>query len=497
MPWNWHNLLSKVSADAYGGVPLPVVAVIVLSIALLLGNAGLLVINSIHSFEANREYARSYEIRDALTRVAAAVGSAESANRAYRQAAQAADREVGLRSTREARAQLRRLRGLTGEMAELDPVASRSLSRTEQSLSLDASAVQSQGPGQSAVAVPQLRPDAADDLHALLAKMIGTEEARMEALQSRVARSLWITIVLVVLATLITVSVLIGLQRLLRRYVAARMAAVSALRSANEQLNREVEERTSELTDLSRHLIRVSEEEKARLARELHDTLGSNLTAISMDLNWVARRLTQAQTDLRERMQGALRMLVQTVELKHQVIEGLRPSHLDNLGLTFAMQTHCKEFTRLTGMPCTVEVDEDFEELKPTLSIVLYRVVQEALTNVMKHAQASQVTVSLRRERRGDDDGLHLQIADDGIGMDTSNQVRRLSHGLTGMRERVRQVNGSFRLARSESGGVLVDVFIPAPVQSQPTSQVTRLMETFPAARPHPMAHGCSGAHGG
>jgi signal transduction histidine kinase len=260
------------------------------------------------------------------------------------------------------------------------------------------------------------------------------------------------------------VGVLVGLQRLLRRYVAARAAAEKALRQANEQLNREVEERTSELTDLSRHLIRVAEEEKAKLARELHDTLGSNLTAISMDLNWVAKRLPDARDDLRDRLQRALRMLTETVELKHQVIEGLRPSHLDNLGLTFAMRTHCKEFSRLTGMPCSVEVLEDFDDLDPALSIVLYRVVQEALTNVMKHAQAKQVQVSLRRE----DGGLRLRIRDDGVGFADGSSTRRASHGLIGMRERVRQVGGSFRVANADGAGALLEVFIP--VGAQPAS---------------------------
>ena len=86
--------------------------------------------------------------------------------------------------------------------------------------------------------------------------------------------------------------------------------------------------------------------------------------------------------ELRERLQRSLQMLAETVELKHEVIEGLRPSHLDNLGLAYAMRSHCREFTRRSGVPCEVTVEEDFDDLDPAWSIALYRIAQEALTNV-------------------------------------------------------------------------------------------------------------------
>lgn len=294
-------------------------------------------------------------------------------------------------------------------------------------------------------------------LQVLLPQLLAEEQARIDRSRAEVSNRIWMMVAVAVFATIVTVLVLVALQRLLRRYVAARMAAEAALLNANEQLNREVEERTSELTDLSRHLIRVSEEEKASLARELHDALGSNLAAIGMDLNWVAKRLPEGRDELRDRLQRALRMVVDTVELKHQVIEGLRPSQLDNLGLTFAIRTHCSEFTRLTGMPCAMDVQEDFDDLDPQVAIVLYRVAQEALTNVMKHAHARNVQVTLARE----DEGLRLRIRDDGVGFAAASTGRRNSHGLVGMRERVRQVGGTFRAMTPEQGGALVEVFIP------------------------------------
>ena len=463
----WRQWLPRISVDAYGGVPVAVIAAIVVSIALLLGNAGLLVINSARTVEANSEYARSYEIKRSLSSLQAALTAAESAQRGYLLTGQLADRQAFSLAAQGWREEIGRLRSLAnhpslpGDIDQLEVMSSAAVRQLEQSIVHAEASVRDSSDPEAAKALAAMASGDLDAVRAMLERMMGAEQARIDALRLRVSRQIWATVAVAVLATIVTVGVLVGLQRLLRRYVAARAAAEKALRLANEQLNREVEERTSELTDLSRHLIRVAEEEKAKLARELHDTLGSNLTAISMDLNWVCKRLPDARDDLRDRLQRALRMLTETVELKHQVIEGLRPSHLDNLGLTFAMRTHCKEFSRLTGMPCAMEVIEDFDDLDPALSIVLYRVVQEALTNVMKHAQAKQVHVSLRREAGG----LRLRIRDDGVGFADGNAARRASHGLVGMRERVRQIGGSFRAANAESGGVLLEVFIPVVPQ--------------------------------
>jgi signal transduction histidine kinase len=465
-----HTLIPRLSGEAFGGVPLAVIAAIAVSIALLLGNAGLLVINSARTLDANAQYARSYEIKRALSSFQATVTAAQSAQRGYLITGQPSDRESFFRAARAWHTEIDRLRHLSsGQRAlltEIDELAAgtsaavgrleQAIERTDQSIKRgnDTPAADERDQERAAATVAT---DSLDEVHATLKRLMSTEQARIDALRAEVSRHIWVTVGVAVFATIVTLGVLVGLQRLLQRYVGARAAAETALRKVNEQLNREVEERTSELTDLSRHLIRVAEEEKAKLARELHDTLGSNLTAISMDLGWVAKRLPDSRDDLRERLQRASRMLAETVELKHQVIEGLRPSHLDNLGLTFALRMQCKEFNRLTGMPCSIEVLEDFDDLDPALSIVLYRVAQEALTNVMKHAHARNVRVSLRREAGG----LRLRVQDDGVGFIEGSAAKRTSHGLVGMRERVRQVGGSLRVTAAQESGTLVDVFIP------------------------------------
>lgn len=297
-----------------------------------------------------------------------------------------------------------------------------------------------------------------DRVRGIVDRMMTEEDARIEALRREVLRDLLVAGGIALLTTVVTVAVLVGLNKLLRRYVRNQEIAENALRESNQVLNQQVEQRTAELTELSQHLLRVSEEEKAKLARELHDTLGSNLTAINMDLNWIQRRLPEGTREVKERLQRVLQMLTETVELKHEVIEGLRPSHLDNLGLAFAMKSHCREFTRRTGLPCDVEVQEDFDDLDPGWSIAFYRIAQESLTNITKHAQASRVRIALTREQ----DGIRLRIVDDGLGLAEESLSKPKSHGIVGMRERMRQMGGTFQIRRPEEGtGTVVEAFIP------------------------------------
>lgn len=449
-----------------GRVPFAVIAITLASIALLLLNATVLVINAAGTMDSNEQYARSYEIKRSLTAFQSIITTAESGQRGYLLTGQTAYLEPFTRATRSWRAELDGLRKLIADngsghsrrIRDLDELESMTASAVER-LELTIARTSQPGPAGEADVVGTDRATASmDRVRSVVDRMMKEEDTRIEALRGEVSHDMWLTVGVAVFTTVLTVCVLIGLHALLRRYVAARARAESALVEANQHLNREVEERTAELTELSQHLIRIAEEEKAKIARELHDTLGSNLTAINMDLNWISKRLPPQHTDLRDRLQRSLQMLADTVEIKHEVIEGLRPSHLDNLGLAFAMRSHCREFTRRTNVPCDVEVVEDFDELDPARSITLYRIAQEALTNVARHAQAKSVHVQLLREANG----IRLRIVDDGVGMPEGATSRPKSHGLVGMRERMRQIGGVISFGPNRSSvGTVVDAFIP------------------------------------
>jgi signal transduction histidine kinase len=457
-------LWTRSSVNLSGGqVPFAVIAVTLASIALLFVNAALLVVNTAGTMDSNAQYARSSEIKRSLTEFQSIVSAAESAQRGYLLTGQLAYLEPffrGTRSWRETLDRLRRQASVNGlreaDLQRLELMTAAALKRLEQTISR----TDQPGPdGHADVAGTDRATATMDRVRELVQRLIAEQDARIYALRAEVLRDMWLTVGVALFATIVTVAVLIQLHQLLRRYVAARLDAERALREANQQLNLQVEQRTAELTELSQHLIRVSEEEKAKIARELHDTLGSNLTAINMDLNWISKRLVEPRPEVRERLQRSLQMLAETVELKHEVIEGLRPSHLDNLGLAFAIKSHCREFTRRTAVPCEVRVAEDFDDLGPDWSIALYRIAQEALTNVTKHAQATAVRVDLQREA----DGIRLCVIDDGVGVGPNASAKPKSHGLVGMRERMRQVGGTLRILGGEAGhGTVVEAFIPA-----------------------------------
>jgi signal transduction histidine kinase len=449
-------------------VPLHVVAVIVVSIALLVINASMLIINTGRAMDSNAHYARSYEIKRALSTFQSVITTAESGQRGYLLTGDTEYLTPYYRAMRGWRTELDRLANLTADnpgrqqdIAELERLTAAAIGRLEQTIERSPRP----GPSGSAdLAGTDRATQTMDRVRSIVDRMLVEEDARIDALGRAVLRDVWITLGVALLTTVVTVAVLIGLNKLLQRYVGARAKAEGALLEANQQLNHLVEQRTAELTELSQHLIRVSEEEKAKIARELHDTFGSNLTAINMDLNWIQRRIPEESREVRERLQRVLQMLAETVELKHEVIEGLRPSHLDNLGLAYAMRSHCREFSRRTGLACDVDVNEDFDDIDPGWSIALYRIVQETLTNITKHAQATRVNVSLER----DDAGMRLRILDDGVGMAEGAAAKPKSHGIVGMRERMRQVGGAFSISSGPNGtGTLVTAFIPADSQAE------------------------------
>lgn len=460
------------AARVSGRVPAHVIGIIIVSIALLVINASLLIINTAALMDSNAHYARSYEIKRALSTFQSVITTAESGQRGYLLTGQTGYLEPYYVAMRSWRAEIERMRALTPDdparqkdLADLERLTARAISRLEQTIQRSPQP----GPnGTADVAGTDRATETMDRVRGIVDRMMSEEDARIEASRREVLRDMWVAVGVALLTTVVTVAVLIGLNKLLQRYVRDRESADQALREANQHLNQLVEQRTAELTELSQHLIRVSEEEKAKLARELHDTLGSNLTAINMDLNWIQRRLPEGVREVRERLQRVLQMLAETVELKHEVIEGLRPSHLDNLGLAFAMRSHCREFTRRTGLPCEVDVQEDFDDLDPSWSIAFYRIAQEALTNITKHAQATRVRIALIREG----EGVRLRIMDDGIGLADESLSKPKSHGVVGMRERMRQMGGRFAIHRPPSGkGTVVEAFIPgARKPSAPTS---------------------------
>jgi len=280
----------------------------------------------------------------------------------------------------------------------------------------------------------------------------------------------------------LTLLSLFGLAIFLRRneaLLAARREHAAELASERDRLDREVARRTAELTELARHLQTVREDERARLARELHDELGALLTAAKLDVARIRRMTRTGAPEIDERLKHMSELLDQGIALKRRIIEDLRPSALSNLGLVPALEILTTEFAQRSGLQLSLELT-DTMPTDDADRLALYRLVQEALTNVMRHAKAKQVRISL-----GEADGLlQLSIRDDGQGFNPE-AVGSGHHGLLGMRYRIESLGGSLQLLSAPGRGTLVLARLPRRPEPDPVDEPA---VTAPGELAHPAA---------
>jgi signal transduction histidine kinase len=232
-----------------------------------------------------------------------------------------------------------------------------------------------------------------------------------------------------------------------------------ALQNANESLEQRVADRTMELRALSARLQSVREEERSRIAREIHDELGQSLTALKMELSWLAKQLPASQPGLRQKARQMNKAIDSTIGSVRKIATELRPSVLDHLGLFDALEWLLGDFQEKTEIECSSQMEVAGVEVDAASSTELFRVVQEALTNVARHAQATKVHLSVGA--RGG--GLRLELRDNGRGFDACKAGSRGSMGFVGMRERVNGLGGTVEVRAAPGQGTTVTVFVPLP----------------------------------
>ena len=259
---------------------------------------------------------------------------------------------------------------------------------------------------------------------------------------------------------LLTALSLLSLVFYLRKTVAlatAQRRHADDLQAERDELDVQVQHRTAELTELASHLQTVREDERSRLARELHDELGALLTAAKLDVARLKRGIGPLTPDLDERIKHLNSTIDQGIALKRNIIEDLRPSSLSNLGLMAALEIQGREFGTRSGLRVQMELAP--VSLPAPSQITVYRVVQESLTNIAKYAGATEVRLSLQPEGNR----VSVAISDDGCGFDPAVRGRS-SHGLTGMRYRVEADGGELRVVSSPGHGTRVQAWLPAAV---------------------------------
>lgn len=225
-------------------------------------------------------------------------------------------------------------------------------------------------------------------------------------------------------------------------------------RDERNRLEEIVRERTATLTELATHLQQVREDERGHLARELHDELGSLLTAAKLDVARLKSKIDISAPEVSERITHLVSTLNSGIALKRRIIEDLRPSSLSNLGLSTALEILTREFSERSG----IDVESSLEQvdLPESTQLTVYRVVQESLTNIGKYSKAQHVIVTVHNYPTY----VAVQIQDDGEGFETAS-MRPNSHGLTGMRHRVEAAGGRLTVSSQISKGTTVSAVIP------------------------------------
>jgi signal transduction histidine kinase len=267
----------------------------------------------------------------------------------------------------------------------------------------------------------------------------------------------------VIFLAILAVGLLIALSRLL----AADAIRREGLRAASERhakdLETLIESRTRELSALSTHLQEVSEKEKSELARNLHDELGGLLTAAKMDLSWLQSRVPDPA--LQERLTQLGAVLDEAMDLKRWVVEDLRPSLLDHFGLPTALRNYVDSACAKAGLRADLTLPEDGAPMPKETAIALFRIVQEGITNIIRHAGAQSVTLLFIMEG----DACRFTLSDDGRGFDAAAPKLHWSHGIMGMRQRVRALGGQFEIESAPGSGTTVRVDIPRLGQLEST----------------------------
>jgi len=221
-----------------------------------------------------------------------------------------------------------------------------------------------------------------------------------------------------------------------------------------DRLEREVAQRTAQLTELAQYLQTAREDERGRLARDLHDELGALLTSAKLDAARIRSRLAASAPEARERLSHLVEMLDQVIAHKRRITENLRPSALSHLGLVATLEIQASEFSAQAGVE--VECDLAPVRLTPSAELVVYRLVQEALTNIRKYARAGRVRIDLKSVLGQ----AHVSVHDDGIGFDPVTQGLG-AYGLVGMRYRVEAERGRLNLKSAPGQGTLIEVILP------------------------------------
>ena len=293
-------------------------------------------------------------------------------------------------------------------------------------------------------------------------ELIARSDMRLQQGREQIEQSLMLSRIGIATVTAIGLLAFYMYLRQTQAVQTVNLREQEVLERERDRLEGLVRDRTATLSELANHLQQVREEERGHLARELHDELGALLTAAKLDVARLKSKIDATAPDVSERLKHLTETLNSGIALKRRIIEDLRPSSLSNLGLTAALEILTREYAERAGID--VETSLEPVQLPDAAQLTVYRMVQEALTNIGKYAKASKVLVSVH----GYPTHVAVQVRDDGVGFDPGS-VRPTSHGLAGMRHRVEAAGGRLMLTSRPGNGTLLSAVLPLPRNASDT----------------------------
>lgn len=288
----------------------------------------------------------------------------------------------------------------------------------------------------------------------LTAELVALETANFDAGRKDIYETLWLSRAGVTILSALSLLALFMYLRQTSALERQREEQRRLVRAERDRLEAEVAQRTAELTELTDHLQTAREDERHRLARNLHDELGALLTSAKLDAARIRSRLAGTAPEALERLAHLVDTLNSSIALGRRIIEDLRPSTLSNLGLVATLEILARDFSTHSGI--TVHSDLAPVKLETDAELVVYRLVQESITNITKYARAKNVWIGLKAH----EGQVEITVRDDGVGFDTRVQPRS-AYGLVGMRYRVEAEGGSLSLVSALGQGTLIRVMLP------------------------------------
>jgi signal transduction histidine kinase len=267
-------------------------------------------------------------------------------------------------------------------------------------------------------------------------------------------------IVLTLISAFLIVVILSQRQKVIDRN--ERVKILEESKKKIEALLNQSEAMQRNLTQFSQEIIRVQEEERSFIGRELHDQIGQILATVAVNLEVIRNEITGSDPSVRKRMLETQSLIQQTFDRVRGILSELRTVAISQIGLVGAIRNYTDEFSNRTGITVDFVSSEDVEKLNSEQKLTLYRVIQEGLTNVMIHARAKRVIINISRPNST----IHMKIQDDGRGFDVSivqnpSPGSKVPFGLLGMQERIKLVRGEFTIASEIGKGTSIDVEIP------------------------------------